>query len=72
MFDAPSDLDIAGRIGVGEADVALYRGDTLKDGSWLIHFSFAMPCELRHSLTGNFTLFMKVEKPGDRRVIELD
>ncbi|MCX2889412.1 hypothetical protein OO258_14325 [Pseudomonas sp. DCB_BI] len=74
MFHAPSDLDIAARIGVSVTDVALYRGDTfrLKDGSWLIHFSFAMPRELRQSLTGSFTFLMKFEKPGDRRLSELD
>ncbi|MGY4526867.1 hypothetical protein ACVWZT_003681 [Pseudomonas sp. TE21394] len=74
MVEAPSDLDIAGWIGVSETDVALYRGDTfrLKDGSWLIHFSFAMPRELRHSLTGSFTLLVKAENPGDRRMSELD
>lgn len=74
MFDAPSDSDISVRIGVSEADVALYRGDTfrLKDGSWLIHFSFAMPQELRQSLTGSFTLLFKIKETGDRRMSELD
>ncbi|MGE8110861.1 hypothetical protein [Pseudomonas sp. NPDC086566] len=74
MSDAPSDLDIASRIGVSETDVALYRGDTFRmnDGSWLIHFSFLMPRELRQGLTGSFTLLIKVENPDDRRVSELN
>lgn len=74
MLGTPSNLEIAGRIGVSETDVARYRGDTFRmsDGSWLIHFSFVMPRELRQSLTGSFTLLIKCESLGDRHVSDLD
>lgn len=74
MLDAPSNLDIARQIGISETDVALYRSEIFRlgDGSWLIHFSFAMPRELRQNLTGSFTFIMGDKKPGDRRVSEPD
>ncbi|RSC25328.1 hypothetical protein EGT09_02460 [Pseudomonas putida] len=60
MDNAPSDLDIARRIGITETEVARYRGDSflLSDGAWLIHFTFQMPKELRKGLTGSFTFIL--------------
>lgn len=58
MNDEPSDSLIAVRIGISEQQVAFYRRDTISlgDGSWLVHFAFTMPSELRQRLTGSFTL----------------
>lgn len=69
MESRPSDIEIAGLIGVSEADVTRYRGDTflLGDGSWLIHFAFAMPKELRQNLTDEFTLIVGDKDASDRR-----
>lgn len=70
MENVPSDLAIAELIGISEAEVARYRGDTflLGDGAWLIHFAFAMPKKLRQRLTGSFTFLLKAPlAPGDTR-----
>lgn len=73
MFDAPSDLDISGWIGVRETEVAFYRGSMfrLKDDSWLIHFSFAMLRALRQRFTDGLPSLSQL-KPGGRRMRELD
>lgn len=70
MESLPSNREVAVFLGISESDVARYRGDTilLGDGSWLIHFSFTMPKELRQRFTGSFTLVLKAPAPpGDAR-----
>jgi hypothetical protein len=54
----PTNSEIALELGIDEAEVEKYRGDTflLGDGSWLIHFAYEMPKELRHRLTKGYTL----------------
>ncbi|WEL53759.1 hypothetical protein PZ739_18195 [Pseudomonas kermanshahensis] len=71
MDRKPSNQEIAVAIGISEAEVIRYRSETLLlgDGSWLIHFTFLMPKELRFGLTGSFTHILKAAPPaGDRRV----
>lgn len=61
MHDMPSDSQIAHLIGISEAEVSRYRGDTFRLGdTWLIHFAFVMPSELRQRLTGSFTFTLKI------------
>ncbi|BDM23028.1 MULTISPECIES: hypothetical protein [Pseudomonas] len=70
MDEEPSDSFIAACIGVSEQQVTLYRREAflLGDGSWLVHFAFFMPKELRQHLTGSFTLLLKAPRaPGDAR-----
>jgi hypothetical protein len=57
MDPVPTNQEVAEEVGIDEAQVERYRTDTLElgDGSWLVHFSFEMPRELRHSFTGSFT-----------------
>lgn len=64
MGSLPSNREVAVFLGISEADVARYRGDTIVLGSWLIHFSFAMPKELRQRFTGSFTVLLKAPAPG--------
>jgi len=71
MDRKPSNQEVAVAIGISEAEVIRYRSETLLlgDGSWLIHFTFLMPKELRFGLTGSFTHILKAASPaGDRRV----
>jgi len=71
MDRKPSNQEVAVAIGISEAEVIRYRSETLLlgDGSWLIHFTFLMPKELRFGLTGSFTHILKAAPPaGDRRV----
>lgn len=53
----PTNQEVADELGLDPAQVERYRKKTvlLGDGSWLIHFSFEMPRELRHHFTGSFT-----------------
>ncbi|WP_369991237.1 hypothetical protein [Pseudomonas xanthosomatis] len=69
MNRKPTNLEIAAEIGITEADVGRYRGETflLGDGAWLIHFLFQMPKELRGGLTGSFTYILKPNAPGTER-----
>ncbi len=70
MDKEPSDLLIAVCIGISEQQVTFYRRETflLGDGSWLVHFAFSMPKELRQQLTGSFTLLLRAPRvPGDAR-----
>ncbi|WP_132839632.1 hypothetical protein [Pseudomonas putida] len=70
MSEEPSDCVIAVCIGISEQQVTQYRRESflLGDGSWLVHFAFIMPKELRHQLTGSFTLLLKASRaPGDTR-----
>ncbi|MNE78389.1 hypothetical protein D3C80_1747920 [compost metagenome] len=70
MHDIPSNAEIAHQIGISEAEVAHYREETFRlgDGSWLVHFAFAMPMELRQRLTGSFTFILKATpEQGDAR-----
>ncbi|MBI6895680.1 hypothetical protein JET64_02545 [Pseudomonas putida] len=70
MDREPTNREVAAEIGITEAEVERYRSDTfrLDDGSWLIHFGFLMPKELRQGLTGSFTFILKADrKPGDLR-----
>lgn len=57
MDREPTNQEIAAVIGIGEDEVNTYRQAAvlLGDGSWLVHFSYDMPRELRHSFTGSFT-----------------
>ena len=68
--EEPSDFSVAVCIGISEQQVPLYRRETfhLGDGSWLVHFAFSMPKELRQQLTGSFTLLLKAPRAfGDAR-----
>ncbi|MDH1099891.1 hypothetical protein [Pseudomonas mosselii] len=68
MDREPTNREVAAEIGITEAEVERYRSDTfrLDDGSWLIHFGFLMPKELRQGLTGSFTFILKADrKSGD-------
>lgn len=70
MQHLPSNAEIAHHIGISEEQVACYRGDTFRlgDGSWLVHFAFIMPVELRQRLTGSFTYILRASpSPGDAR-----
>ena len=53
----PTNQEVADELGIELAQVERYRTETvlLGDGSWLVHFSFEMPRELRHHFTGSFT-----------------
>ena len=57
MDREPTNREVAAVLGIDEDQVDKYRQEAvlLGDGSWLIHFSFDMPRELRHSFTGSFT-----------------
>ncbi|MEX5340603.1 hypothetical protein ABRY74_21725 [Pseudomonas guariconensis] len=57
MDSEPTNREVADAIGVEEAQVERYRQEALRlgDGSWLIHFSYDMPKELRHHFAGSFT-----------------
>lgn len=57
MDPLPTNQEVAEEVGIDEVQVERYRTETLRlgDGSWLVHFSFDMPRELRHSFTGSFT-----------------
>lgn len=71
MDNEPTNTEVALQIGIDEAQVERYRGDTFRlgDGSWLIHFAFVMPKELRRQFTGSFTV--RVERPvADLRRID--
>ncbi len=65
MDREPTNQEIAAVIGIGEDEVNTYRQEAvlLGDGSWLVHFSYDMPRELRHSFTGSFTAI--VAEPFD-------
>lgn len=69
MKSEPTNLEIATEIGITEAEVERYRGDTflLGDGSWLIHFGMVMPRELRGGLTGSFTYILRSKVIPHRR-----
>ena len=57
MDREPTNQEVADVVGIEVDQVEQYRGSALQlgDGSWLVHFSFDMPRELRHSFTGSFT-----------------
>ena len=57
MDREPTNQEIAAALGIDEDQVDKYRQEAvlLGDGSWLVHFSYDMPRELRHSFTGSFT-----------------
>ncbi|MFJ4384752.1 hypothetical protein ACIP02_10425 [Pseudomonas sp. NPDC089408] len=65
MDREPTNHEVAAVIGIGEDEVDKYRQEAvlLGDGSWLVHFSYDMPRELRHSFTGSFTAI--VAEPVD-------
>ncbi|KEY87682.1 hypothetical protein MBA34_07455 [Pseudomonas capeferrum] len=72
MDRKPSNQEVAVAIGISEAEVLRYRSETLLlgDGSWLIHFTFVMPKELRFGLTGSFSHILKAPPPFDDRRME--
>ncbi|WEK32920.1 MAG: hypothetical protein P0Y58_12240 [Candidatus Pseudomonas phytovorans] len=57
MDREPTNQEVADVVGIEVDQVKQYRDSALQlgDGSWLVHFSFDMPRELRHSFTGSFT-----------------
>ncbi|MEG1041516.1 MAG: hypothetical protein RSE94_16505 [Pseudomonas sp.] len=57
MDTEPTNQEVAVEVGIEVAEVERYRRETIQlgDGSWLVHFSFEMPRELRHRFTGSFT-----------------
>lgn len=57
MDREPTNQEVADVVGIEVGQVEQYRGAALQlgDGSWLVHFSYDMPRELRHSFTGSFT-----------------
>lgn len=73
MDREPTNQEIAAVVGIGEDQVDKYRQDAvlLGDGSWLIHFSYDMPRELRHSFTGSFTAIVEcVPSSVDARSVD--
>ncbi|HDS1736299.1 MULTISPECIES: hypothetical protein [Pseudomonas] len=70
MESEPTNSELALHIGIDEAEVERYRGDTFRlgDGSWLIHFAFVMPKELRQRFTGSFTVRVDRTVADPRRV----
>ncbi len=70
MDREPTNQEVAAVLGIDEDQVAKYRREAvlLGDGSWLIHFSYDMPRELRHSFTGSFTAIVTCGRScGDSR-----
>nr|WP_240495526.1 hypothetical protein [Pseudomonas putida] len=61
MDREPTNQEVAAVLGIDEDQVDKYRQEAvlLGDGSWLIHFSYDMPRELRHSFTGSFTAIVE-------------
>lgn len=57
MNTEPTNQEVAAAVGIDEAQVERYRRETvrLNEGSWLVHFSYEMPRELRYGFTGSFT-----------------
>jgi len=57
MDTEPTNQEVAVEVGIEVAEVERYRRETIQlgDGSWLVHFSFDMPKELRRRFTGSFT-----------------
>lgn len=61
MDREPTNQEVADVVGIEVDQVEQYRGAALQlgDGSWLVHFSYDMPRELRHSFTGSFTAIVE-------------
>ena len=73
MDREPTNQEIAAALGIDEDQVDKYRQEAvlLGDGSWLIHFSYDMPRELRHSFTGSFTAIVEsVASSVDARSVD--
>ncbi|EMR47074.1 hypothetical protein PPUTLS46_011475 [Pseudomonas putida LS46] len=66
MDSKPTNGQVAVKVGIDESQVERYRTESLQlgDGSWLVHFSYEMPKELRHSFTGSFTAIIASETVG--------
>lgn len=56
MDREPTNQEVADFVGIEVAQVEQYRESALQlgDGSWLVHFSYDMPRELRPSFAGSF------------------
>lgn len=70
MDREPTNQEVADVVGIEVGQVERYRGSALQlgDGSWLVHFSYDMPRELRHSFTGSFTAIVaEAIDPCDHR-----
>lgn len=70
MPNEPTNQEVATLIDISEAQVQHFRGESylLGDGTWLVHFAYFMPKELRAKLTGSFTLMIKPHAcAGERR-----
>ncbi|MFJ4397430.1 hypothetical protein [Pseudomonas sp. NPDC089396] len=63
----PSNQQVAIEVGIEEEQVERYRRESLLlgDGSWLVHFAYEMPKELRRRFTGSFTAIVKADTPGE-------
>ena len=73
MDREPTNQEIAAALGIDDDQVDKYRQEAvlLGDGSWLVHFSYDMPRELRHSFTGSFTAIVAcVESCVDGRAVD--
>ncbi|MCA4074835.1 hypothetical protein LD001_05755 [Pseudomonas kurunegalensis] len=62
MDREPTNQEIAAALGIDADQVDKYRQEALLlgDGSWLVHFSYDMPRELRHSFVGSFTAIVGI------------
>lgn len=63
----PTNQQVAAEVGIEEEEVERYRRESLLlgDGSWLVHFAYEMPKELRHRFTGSFTAIVKADLPDE-------
>ncbi|WP_238540218.1 hypothetical protein [Pseudomonas sp. GM84] len=63
----PTNQQVAIEVGIEEEEVERYRRESLLlgDGSWLVHFAYEMPKELRHRFIGSFTAIVKANAPRE-------
>jgi len=63
----PTNQQVAIEVGIEEEEVERYRRESLLlgDGSWLVHFAYEMPKDLRHRFIGSFTAIVKANAPGE-------
>ncbi len=63
MDSEPTNEEVSVQVGIDEVQVERYRKEALRlgDGSWLVHFDYNMPKELRQRFTGSFTVVIRSE-----------
>lgn len=69
MDTEPTNQQVAIEVGIAEEEVKRYRRESLLlgDGSWLVHFAYEMPKELRRRFTGSFTAVVRGVPGEDAR-----